>query len=132
VVVPLLTRSYVVAPVVVGGRTVGTIHADRWFQGVEVDRSDRDLIGLVGTELSRRLEIEFRRPATRLTGRQIEVLELIAAGRTTAAIAGALCISPETVKSHVTRIFQVLGVSTRAEAVGRVYDLDGPARHPSH
>jgi DNA-binding CsgD family transcriptional regulator len=128
VVVPLLTRSYVVAPIVVDGRTVGTIHADRWFQGIDVDRSDRDLIGLVGAELSRRLQGERRRQNAPLTKRQVQVMELIAAGHTNASIAAALHISPETVKSHVTRIFQVLGVSTRAEAVGQVHNLDGPSK----
>lgn len=122
VVVPLMTTSYAVAPVIVGGRTVGTIHADRWFTGVDVTVGDRDLIALVGAEVSRRVQADLTARAAAapvLTERQDEILDLIASGHTNAAIACELFISPETVKSHVKRIFTALGVSTRAEAVRR-------------
>ncbi|MGW5519186.1 response regulator transcription factor [Nocardia africana] len=51
-----------------------------------------------------------------LTGREREVLALIATGATNAAISRRLCISDGTVKSHVQRIFKKIGVTTRAEA----------------
>jgi DNA-binding CsgD family transcriptional regulator len=51
-----------------------------------------------------------------LTGREVEVLRLIAAGRSNRAIAQALFISPNTVLHHVSSIFAKTGVANRAEA----------------
>jgi DNA-binding CsgD family transcriptional regulator len=51
-----------------------------------------------------------------LTGREIEVLRLIAAGHSNRAIAQALFISPNTVLRHVSNIFTKTGVANRAEA----------------
>lgn len=52
-----------------------------------------------------------------LTGREIEILGLLATGLANKTIAGRLGISEHTVKSHVAALFGKLGVSTRAEAV---------------
>lgn len=54
-----------------------------------------------------------------LTPREVEVIELIAAGQTNAGIANRLLISESTVKSHVKHILRKLGASHRAEAVSR-------------
>jgi DNA-binding CsgD family transcriptional regulator len=51
-----------------------------------------------------------------LTGREVEVLRLIAAGHSNRAIAEALFISPNTVLHHVSNIFTKTGVGNRAEA----------------
>jgi DNA-binding CsgD family transcriptional regulator len=51
-----------------------------------------------------------------LTGREVEVLRLIAAGHSNQAIAQALFISPNTVLRHVSNIFTKTGVANRAEA----------------
>jgi DNA-binding NarL/FixJ family response regulator len=51
-----------------------------------------------------------------LTGREVEVLRLIAAGHSNRAIAQALFISPNTVLRHVSNIFAKTGVANRAEA----------------
>jgi DNA-binding CsgD family transcriptional regulator len=51
-----------------------------------------------------------------LTGREVEVLRLIAAGHSNRAIAQALFISPNTVLRHVSNIFTKTGVANRAEA----------------
>jgi DNA-binding NarL/FixJ family response regulator len=45
-----------------------------------------------------------------LTAREREVLSLIAQGRSNAAIAGALFISPKVVEKHVASIFDKLGL----------------------
>lgn len=52
-----------------------------------------------------------------LTQREWEVLASIADGRTTREIAGEFDLSPETVRTHLRRIFAKLGVHTRSEAV---------------
>ena len=51
-----------------------------------------------------------------LSARESEVLALIAEGLTNPAIAEALYISRETVKSHVKQVLRKLGVSSRIEA----------------
>ena len=51
-----------------------------------------------------------------LTDREVEVLGLVATGRTNRAVADALGISVKTVARHVANIFGKLGVSTRAAA----------------
>jgi DNA-binding NarL/FixJ family response regulator len=52
-----------------------------------------------------------------LTGRQREVLQLIAEGRTMKEVAAMLQISPRTAESHKYDIMQALGVTTTAELV---------------
>jgi ATP/maltotriose-dependent transcriptional regulator MalT len=59
-----------------------------------------------------------------LTARERDVLALISQGCSNKHIARALEISPETVKSHVKRIFLKLAVGTRTEAVFRAVSLE--------
>lgn len=58
-------------------------------------------------------------PFPQLTAREREVLDLLAAGRRTAAIATALYVSPKTVSNHLTSIFAKLQVADRAAAMIR-------------
>ena len=51
-----------------------------------------------------------------LTGRELAVLRLLAAGRTNAQIAAELYISPRTASVHVSSILRKLGVSGRVQA----------------
>lgn len=51
-----------------------------------------------------------------LSPREIEVLELVAEGKSNAAIARALLLSESTVKSHLVHVFTKLGVSSRTAA----------------
>ncbi len=52
-----------------------------------------------------------------LSRREVEVLRLVAAGRTNREIGGELCISEGTVKTHLLSIHEKLGVRDRTEAV---------------
>ena len=52
----------------------------------------------------------------RLTGRELAVLRLLAAGRTNAQIGAELFISPRTAGVHVTNILRKLGVANRVQA----------------
>ena len=56
-----------------------------------------------------------------LSGREVEVLDLIAAGKSNAEIASSLFVSPKTAKNHVSSILTKLGC-TRPEAVARARD----------
>jgi LuxR family maltose regulon positive regulatory protein len=58
-----------------------------------------------------------------LSGRELEVLRLIAEGLTNQEIARRLYISLSTVKGHTTNIFAKLGVATRTQAVARARGL---------
>jgi DNA-binding NarL/FixJ family response regulator len=58
-----------------------------------------------------------------LTTRQIEVLALMAQGRTNKAISRTLKMAEPTVKNHITAILKALKVSNRTEAVIAVSQL---------
>ncbi len=62
------------------------------------------------------------RAATDLTDRELEVLGLLAAGKTNRVIAQELFISEKTVASHVSHIFTKLGVTSRSAATAYAYD----------
>lgn len=58
-----------------------------------------------------------------LTERELEVLRLIAEGRTNREIAGLLIVSPGTVKAHTAGIYRKLDVANRTEAAARAREL---------
>jgi DNA-binding CsgD family transcriptional regulator len=62
-----------------------------------------------------------------LSPRQREILALVAAGRTSKEIAGALGISESTVNWHLANAFERLGASSRAEAVALAMRDDAEA-----
>ncbi len=57
-----------------------------------------------------------------LTARELEVLRLVAAGKTNRAIAEDLVLSEKTIARHVANIFAKLGVSSRAAATAYAYE----------
>ena len=61
-----------------------------------------------------------------LTRREGEVLALVAMGRDNGQIAGALVVSPATVRKHLERIYAKLGVHTRTEAAARAHGAPAP------
>jgi DNA-binding CsgD family transcriptional regulator len=58
-----------------------------------------------------------------LSERELEVLSLLATGKTTSEVAGDLFISVGTVKSHTGNIYRKLGAKNRAEALARAREL---------
>jgi DNA-binding CsgD family transcriptional regulator len=56
-----------------------------------------------------------------LTAREVEVLQLVATGRTNRVIAAELFLSEKTVARHLSNIFTKLGVSSRAAATAYAY-----------
>jgi DNA-binding CsgD family transcriptional regulator len=175
--------SYAAAPLVVGPRVIGVLHADRG-RGGALDVLDRDVLWEFTTALAQAYEsaslvrtlrgereqmrsfLEWLsarssdltdapirlatverppspplaplatpgalgRPDDRavfeglLTRRELDVLRLMADGKTNKAIAEALVISDGTVKFHVNSILRKLHVANRAEAVSRYLRLLG-------
>ena len=89
------------------------------------------------TQLARRARIELTtgtgRAATQapygLTGRELEVLRLVAAGYGNPKIAAELFISPKTASVHVSNILGKLGVTSRGQAAAaarRLHLFDPP------
>jgi two-component system response regulator DesR len=58
-----------------------------------------------------------------LTGREREVLDLLARGATNREIAGTLFLSPHTVKEYTSSLYRKLAVRNRAEAIVRAQRL---------
>jgi DNA-binding CsgD family transcriptional regulator len=176
-------RSYAAAPIVVGSRVIGVIHADRGREQ-QLDVPDRDVLWAFSSGLAQAYESATLRRMLRrereqmrqflewlnarsgaltdapitlatdeqvalappepldqplplagrddrvvfeglLTRRELDVLRLLADGRTNSAIADALVISPGTVKFHTGRILRKLHAANRAEAVSRYLRLLG-------
>jgi DNA-binding NarL/FixJ family response regulator len=59
-----------------------------------------------------------------LTAREIEVLRLVATGKTNRAIAADLFLSEKTVARHISNIFTKLTVSSRSAATAYAYEHD--------
>ena len=79
-----------------------------------------------GTVLSpvvaRRLDERRRAPSPELSGRELDVLRLVAAGQSNREVATSLFLSEATVKSHLVRAFGKLGVDSRTAAVATARD----------
>lgn len=152
--------GYVVAPLVVQGKTVGLLHADATATGHALDALDaevasryteglsgvferavlREMLQLHHHELRSAVDWmsarlgqlatgadEWNAPAgggdpagaETLTPRELDVLRLLAKGRTNLEIARALVVREGTIKYHVKNILRKLGATSRADAVSR-------------
>ncbi len=67
---------------------------------------------------------QLREKIAKLSPRHLEVLALLARGKTTKEIAKELFISPGTAKNHVTKIMAQLGVSNRAKLAVKLAHID--------
>ncbi len=83
----------------------------------------------VGVRLSHRRTVSEFEPNVRaretlgISDRELEVLELLAAGQSNKEIANQLKLSPNTVKTHIARLFDKLEVRRRTEAILRAREL---------
>lgn len=88
------------------------------------------LVGIwVGNRLTARPRQQFVRNDAALaslgmSAREFEVLELLAAGHANKVIARRLAISPNTVKTHVARVFEKLDVASRTQAIHKARALE--------
>jgi len=58
-----------------------------------------------------------------ISPREMEVLELMAAGQSNKEIAASLNVSPNTIKTHIANLFEKLAVKRRTEAISRAREL---------
>lgn len=107
------------APAAVRART----RSGRWVT-ITAERASGDASDAVGlvVQPSRPAEIAtIVGAAHRLTGRESDVVVLVAAGHTNQEIARRLGVSPHTVSDHLKNIFAKLGVSTRGEMTSKLF-----------
>jgi DNA-binding NarL/FixJ family response regulator len=105
------------------------VPADQLLAGI---RTVAEGEALLAPSVTRRLIEEFAKsgPATKaeapglneLTPRELEVLNLIATGRSNAEIAEELIVGETTVKTHVARVLMKLGLRDRVQAVVLAYE----------
>lgn len=114
-----------------GGEGSGMLLRRAYARCGALGSADSELLPILGSLLSqwdgRHAERRSAQPANHasdtLSARECEILGLIDEGFPNKQIARALAISPETVKSHIKRIFLKLAASTRTEAVSRARSL---------
>lgn len=58
-----------------------------------------------------------------ISARELDILTELAAGRSNKEIAHNLNVSPNTVKTHVSRLFEKLGAKRRTDAINRAREL---------
>jgi two-component system nitrate/nitrite response regulator NarL len=73
--------------------------------------------------LAAEIRARHRKDKPDLTEREIEILQGIAQGFSAAELGDRLGLAPSTVKTHLTRIYDKLGVSERAAAVAQAMRL---------
>lgn len=116
-------RGFAPGPVVVvaGGRDTQRSAMRAGAAGVvALDDAERTLVPTIHAAISGQLAVpralisDVVMPA--LSYREKQVLRLVVLGRTNAQIAGELFLSESTVKSHLSSLFDKLGVRSRSEA----------------
>jgi len=114
------------------------VTAERLFDAVRVVAAGE---ALLAPTVTRRLISEFTRlrprpaaspPATlaTLTPRETQVLKLVAEGLSNPEIAARLVVTEETVKTHVSRVLNKLGLRGRTQAVVVAYESGLVVPHP--
>jgi DNA-binding NarL/FixJ family response regulator len=92
---------------------------------IELDAAERSL-GMLGAVRELRIAATLRArtaPPSGLSAREVEVLRLVAAGRSNREVADRLVISEKTVARHLANIFMKLDVASRTEAAAVAFDL---------
>jgi DNA-binding CsgD family transcriptional regulator len=89
---------------------------------LELDAARRSFTALGAAPELARLDAAGAAPSHGLTPRQLEVLRLVAQGRTNREIAAALTLSEHTVARHLQNLYASLGVSSRTAASAYAFE----------
>lgn len=118
------TSGYVAAARAVGAHGVipKTASAETLFGGIRQAHVSRRFVD-AGLAEALNLSPGARSGSNLLSGRQREVLALIAHGLSSQEMAEELFVSPETVRTHTKEILHRLKARHRAHAVARAFDL---------
>jgi len=90
---------------------------------MDPDLAARLLRRLADEAQERALARPSPQPELALTSHELEVLELLTQGQTNRGIARNLVVSTGTVRMHVKRVIEKLGVSDRTQAAVRAFEL---------
>jgi len=96
----LVATAFLVLGVVIGARVIGRAPPPAPFDG---NPNARDTLGI--------------------SPRELEVLHELAAGHSNKEIADRLNVSPHTVKTHVSRLYEKLGAKRRTDAILKAREL---------
>jgi DNA-binding NarL/FixJ family response regulator len=116
------TDSYVLPAIEAGatGYLLKDAPRDELLRAV---RAAADGQAVLSPSVATRLMSRVREPETKpLSRRELEILELVAAGNTNRDAAAKLLISEATVKTHLLNIYAKLGVGDRAAAVAEAFN----------
>jgi DNA-binding CsgD family transcriptional regulator len=133
-----LSEPYPLAWALLAGAQVALAGGDRDGAAERLRRAAPLAAGLDARPLSDEIAVLTRRAGIRLadeestpgtdvglglTGRELEVLRLVAAGCSNREIAAELFITPKTASVHVSNILGKLGVASRGEAAAKAHSL---------
>lgn len=114
-----------VGPIVNQGQLVGAVGFTRDRTMPAFNEQNLSDLSAVCLHLSTWVTTARAQPETvaqqRLTPRELEIAELVALGRTNAAIGRELWITENSVKQALKRMFRKLEVSSRAELVAQIF-----------
>jgi DNA-binding CsgD family transcriptional regulator len=82
--------------------------------------SHRDLAARGGDVLGGVDRFQFSTPTSRFSARQSEIVTRLLRGEQVQDIAHALCLSPSTVRNHLTAVYRKLGVHSQAELLAKL------------
>lgn len=103
---------------------IGVDYIDRILAALGVSsRGEWESVRRNGSTPSSHTAIPSASLLTPVSEREVEVLQLIAEGKTNASIAEQLYISISTVKTHINNLYSKLGVESRTQALARAKEL---------
>jgi LuxR family transcriptional regulator, maltose regulon positive regulatory protein len=113
----VLDQDQRISPILLQAKEAGVFNEDR-----ETLKFVNGLLNRL-QERARETHQPGARPRDELTGRERSIVEFIAQGRSNKEIARELGVAPETIKTHLKRIFQKLSAESRTQAVVRAQSL---------
>ncbi|MDI9588817.1 MAG: response regulator transcription factor [Gleimia sp.] len=119
----LVVTTYGSEPEILGALAAGA--AGYVLKDADTAELQRAVVAAASGEqfLGTGVEAQIHQGGVELTNREMDVLRLVAQGKTNAGVAEALFLSAATVKTHLNRIFDKLGVNSRTAAVATARSL---------